>query len=354
MMFLSCCVGSIWGDNVNHAAQADKANRELQMLVAKLPVCRDSIYYYSLIEKIVEKSIECDSLDCQPNAKGKVKPRYRHTNSSVVGKLRRKLVDGGIYYQGKDTVRGLSLLQLYIDTQHHPLFVKSKQEIGLAALCAGKMAYGIKDYSKAERMADLALQHIETAKDAAQLKIYCMKMLMKTEKDAVIYINSLLALHDKDRSNQNYVELIIQYYSDKGLADELAHFVDHELENAPRNKMLWALKGERHMQLHQWDTAIDAFKCAIAQDSLFLPAIYNVGICYTSKAIQLSDKHKEDKDKVQIDSINALLEEGKVYLERAKELDPARHTVDWAPPLYQIYYALNDKRAENIKKLIKY
>ena len=91
------------------------------------------------------------SLDCQPNAKGKVKPRYRHTNSSVVGKLRRKLVDGGIYYQGKDTVRGLALLQLYIDTQHHPLFDKSKQEIGLAALCAGKMAYGIKDYSKAER-----------------------------------------------------------------------------------------------------------------------------------------------------------------------------------------------------------
>ena len=177
---------------------------------------------------------------------------------------------------------------------------------------------------------------------------------MKTEKDAVIYINSLLALHEKDRSNQNYVELIIQYYSDKGLADELAHFVDHELENSPRNKMLWALKGERHMQLHQWETAIDAFKCAIAQDSLFLPAIYNVGICYTSKAIQLSDKHKEDKDKVQIDSINSLLEEGKVYLERAKELDPARHTVDWAPPLYQIYYALNDKRAENIKKLIKY
>ena len=64
MMFLSCCVGSIWGDNVNHAAQADKANRELQLLVAKLPVCRDSTYYYSLIEKIVEKSIECDSLDC--------------------------------------------------------------------------------------------------------------------------------------------------------------------------------------------------------------------------------------------------------------------------------------------------
>ena len=55
-----------------------------------------------------------------------------------------------------------------------------------------------------------------------------------------------------------------------------------------------------------------------------------------------------------MDSINALLEEGKVYLERAKELDPVRHTVDWAPPLYQIYYALNDKRAENIKKLIKY
>ena len=25
MMFLSCCVGSIWGNNVNHAAQARRA-----------------------------------------------------------------------------------------------------------------------------------------------------------------------------------------------------------------------------------------------------------------------------------------------------------------------------------------
>ena len=62
MMFLSCCVGSIRGDNVNHAAQADKANRELQLLVAKLPVCRDSTYYYSLIEKIVENRVRQSGL----------------------------------------------------------------------------------------------------------------------------------------------------------------------------------------------------------------------------------------------------------------------------------------------------
>lgn len=354
MISLLCCLCGIRGNTVNHAGSADEANRQLQLLVAKLPVCHDSTYYYNLIKEIIEKSIECDSLDCLPNTNGKVKPRYRHANSSVAGKLRRKLVDGGIYFQGKDTLKGLGLLQLYIDTRHHPLFDKSKQDIGLAALCAGKMAYGIKDYSKAERMADLALQHIETAKDAAQLKIYCMKMLMKTEKDAHIYINSLLALHDKDRSNKNYRELIIQYFSDKGLADELAAFVDHELQTSPRNKILWALKGERSMQLHQWESAIESFKCAINLDSLFVPAIYNVGICYTSKAVQLSDKYKENQDKVQIDSINALLKEGKFYLERTQELDPNRHTVDWAPPLYQIYYALNDERADYIKKLIKY
>lgn len=341
-----------------HASTVEDANKQLQLLLAKLPVCRDTSFYYTLIKEIVCTAIWCDSLDAMPNAKGKVRPKYRHANSISVGKLRRKLVEGGLYYYRNhaDSV-ALTFLQLHINTQHHPLFNKQNRNTGLAELYAGKAAYGIKNYRQAEQYADMALQYSDYAKEAAQLKIYCMKMLIETDEDAHIYINTLQALHEKDKHNLNYTDLIIQYYSDKGLKDQLAFFVNNELATNKKNKMLWALKGEYHMTHHEWQQAIDAFDNAVELDSVFIPAIYNIGICYVSHAIQLRDSLEQCQklaEESSQETMKSLLKRGQVYLEKAQQLDPLRHIVDWAPPLYQVYYALADERADEIKKLIKY
>lgn len=177
-----------------------------------------------------------------------------------------------------------------------------------------------------------------------------MKMLIKSEKDSLIYINTLQALHDKDKLNPNYQELIIQYYSKTGQDDKLSAFVDKELEIKKYDKKLWALKGERYMQNHEWDKAIEAFSNAIAIDTLFVPAIYNIGICFSSKAILL----RESADCKLKEATKSLLTKGASYLEHVQKLDPERRVVDWILPLYHIYIALNDKRAENIKKKIKH
>ena len=45
--------------------------------------------------------------------------------------------------------------------------------------------------------------------------------------------------------------------------------------------------------------------------------------------------------------MKAILAEAKVYLEKSKELDPLREKVNWAYPLYQIYYSLGDEANAN-------
>ena len=278
-------------------------------------------------------------------------PRARFAPS-----IRRQLIDGGLYFYQKDNQRALTLLQLYLSTQHHPLFHKQQQETGLVSLYAGRIAYGMKDYALAERYADVALKDNDHAREAAQLKIYCMKTRITSEDDAKTYIRTLQTLYEKDRGNTHYRGLIIEFYSERGMHTELASFVDNELGRQRKDKLLWALKGETEMQAHRWDAAINAYQHAGTLDSLFLPALYNIGICYTSKAIQTRDSIEAAGNKAtpeQTATIRQLLADGQPYLEKARLLDPQRHTVDWAPPLYQVYYALGDPRAKEVKQLIK-
>ena len=171
-----------------------------------------------------------------------------------------------------------------------------------------------------------------------------------------MYKRQLQALYEKDRGNAHYRGLIIEFYSERGMHAELASFVDTELARHHKDKLLWALKGDTEMQAHRWDVAINAYQHAVVLDSLFLPALYNIGICYTSKAIQTRDSIETGGGQItqkQIAAIRHLLADGQPYLEKARRLDPLRHTVDWAPPLYQVYYALGDPRAEEVKRLIK-
>ena len=112
------------------------------------------------------------------------------------------------------------------------------------------------------------------------------------------------------------------------------------------------------MNGRRWQEAIQAYSRAAALDSLFLPVIYNIGICYTSEAVEMTDSLTRQGNESQTPdattAVMALFRQGKIYLEKAQVLDPKRSTVDWAPPLYQVYFALGDERAEEMRKLIKY
>jgi hypothetical protein len=99
-----------------------------------------------------------------------------------------------------------------------------------------------------------------------------------------------------------------------------------------------------------------SYQKAIDMDPSFVQCVFNAGVCLNSKAIdlkdQLADKNTGKLTKANADKVKAVLAQAKEYLERAKQLDPDREKVNWAYPLYQIYYSLGDQaNAAEMEKL---
>ena len=121
--------------------------------------------------------------------------------------------------------------------------------------------------------------------------------------------------------------------------------------------MAWALKGEALMNNRDWDPAVEAYKKAIEIDPSFIQCIFNAGVCLNGKAIDLKDKLADKNTggltKENAEKVKSILAEALSFLERSKELDPDREKVNWAYPLYQIYYSLGDKaKSDEMEKLV--
>ena len=161
------------------------------------------------------------------------------------------------------------------------------------------------------------------------------------------YANTLKDLHKQNPNEDKYFNLLMDYYMKAGDKDALNNWVNEEIAANPQNKMVWALKGESEMNSQKWDAAVESYKKAEEIDPSFVQVVFNIGVCLNSKAIELKDQLADKKTGgltvANANKVKEVLGQAKTYMEKARELDPTREKVNWAYPLYQIYYSLGDK-----------
>ena len=222
---------------------------------------------------------------------------------------------------------------------------------------AGLLSYGMKDYAKAEYYTDLALQNPNYARDAAEVKINCMRDQLASKGDSMRYVKALTELHKKAPENNNYFSMLVEYYTSPGRQDDLERFVKNELQRDSTNKTLWVLRGEAEMKRREWDRAIASYRRSVVLDSMLVPSLYNIGICFCSKAMDMKDSLVDKRGrltKVARVAIRNQFGAALPYLERVRQLDPNRKMVDWAIPLYQIYFVLEDKdKIDQLEPLLR-
>lgn len=335
--------------------RADELNRQVDLLMGRLQTTRDTFTYFSTLRQAVETALQCDYYDGMPNAKGKVAPKYRHINSKRLSPIGTRLIDAGIYYYShRRNEEALEVLKTYLHFSRSHLF-KWKKDLykGQAAYYLSLLCYGAKKYAKADHYADMALQDAEYAKDAAEVKVSCMKEMMVTPNDSARYLYTLLGLHDKAPNNSTYMRLLMEYYSTDGHEQELEQFALDETRKSPTNKQAWALLGETKMRKQNWQEALEAFRNAIRLDTTFVEAIYNKGICISAQAQQML-QNIETKPQTLPDSIKALLQEARKDFEQVARLNPHVEEMDWATPLYLVYNLLGeDEKAKAIKPKVE-
>jgi tetratricopeptide (TPR) repeat protein len=180
---------------------------------------------------------------------------------------------------------------------------------------------------------------------------------MKTAEDSLAYVNTVKDLHKANPEEERYFNLLMEFYTRSNNQKALAAWAEEEIALNAENKMAWALKGEVQMNERDWDNAVESYKKAIEIDPSFIQCIFNAGVCLNGKAIDLKDKLADKNTggltKANADKVKAILTDALSFLERAKELDPDREKVNWAYPLYQIYYSLGNKaKSDEMEALV--
>jgi len=312
----------------------------------------DTLKMHRSLVKALEAAMKCDEYDRAPNEKGKVKIKFRAENQKTYGQIRAFVINSGLYeYQHGNNDEALKDWTLYLESEKDELFtgmdLSNDPYRADVAYYAGLVAYQKKDYATAMKYAEVACQDTAKVRDASEILIFSKKDKMKTKEDSIDYVNTVKKMHALYPDEPKFYNLLTEYYNQPGRQTELAEWVNEEIQKDPNNKMSWALKGEVDMNNRKWDDAIANYKKALDIDPEFVPVIFNIGVCMNSKAIDLKDQLADKKTgRLTVDNANkvkAILSESKTYLEKVQSLDPGREKVNWAYPLYQIYYSLGDK-----------
>ena len=310
----------------------------------------------------MEAAMKCDEFDRQPNAKGKVKIRFRKANQDRYQMGRLNLIQSGLSeYNQKNFDNAQKAWMMYIDSAEDPMFTGvdlTKDEYRAEiAYFAGLVSYQKKDYANAVKYAKIAAQDSAKAADANEILLFSQKENCKTKEDSLTYVGTLKELHKQKPTEDKYFNLLMEYYGAPGRQAERVKWLEEEIAANPNNKMAWALKGESEMNSQKWNEAVASYKKALEIDPNFIQVIFNVGVCLNSQAIELKDKLADKKTggltPENMNKVKAVLNQALTYMEKARELDPSREKVNWAYPLYQIYYSLGNKeKSAEMEKML--
>ena len=322
----------------------------------------DEAAMHSAVISALEAAMKCDEFDNQPNEKGKVKAKYRAENQKIFQSGRLQCINAGQYlYNEKDYAGAFKAFALYVDSGDSPLFtgldMTQDQYKNEVAYFASLSAYQGKDYPNVIKYAQIAAQDEAKAKDATEILVFSKRETMKTLQDTLEYVDMLKEACQKFPEDNRYSAWIGDYYLNSNKTDDLLQWAEGEIAKNPGDKFGYTYTGEALRLSGKFDEAVECYKKAFEIDPTYIAAAYQAGVSLNSKAIELKDQLADKKTgKLTVENANkikAILSDAKVYLEKVRELDPDRKTVNWAYALYQMYYSLGDnEKANELESLV--
>ncbi len=306
----------------------------------------DTVGLYNAVLKALENGVACDEFDMQPNEKGKVKPKFHNSNANRLYPIRFHLINAGIYYQSIDEALSYKYLATYVESSEYPLFKEqdksSDTNLTQIAYYAARAAYFAKDYAKAEKYADIALNDTAVAQEAMQVKLAVMQEQLKTHDDSLNYVQKLKDIYAKDENNEMIFSTICSMLISLNDKTGLNELVQAKLAKDPNNFSALAMNGQVYMNDHKWDEAVESLNKALSIQPTNVAVMASIGNCYMYKAQEgvaaaTADGKRltPDAEKTYVDIYMKAIE----YLEKAKDLDKTMEFKNvWAYSLYTCCY----------------
>ncbi|WP_321480287.1 tetratricopeptide repeat protein [uncultured Bacteroides sp.] len=332
---------------------------EKQMEKAYLRKPYDTLKVYNSALQMYNYFLKCDELAQIPNAKGKIKNKYRKNNTAIMISERPNLINGGIqYFNLNKNKKAFEFFSTYVDASSNPMFKKENflekdTILPQVAYYAALAAIKLKNYPA-------VLKYAPYAKNDKEVGKYAMEFIAtayKAQKDTADWVTALKEGIQKYPDHSFFFGHLIDYYSNNNKYDEAMQFADDMLTKNPNNTFYLYVKGYLYHNMKDYDKAIEYYKKTIAIDPEYAEAYSNLGLIYCLQAQDYANKTTADindpKYKKEQAAIKKFYEEARPYYEKARELKPDQKDL-WIQGLYRIYYNLNlGPQFEEIDKLMK-
>lgn len=208
-------------------------------------------------------------------------------------------------------------------------------------------------------MWDDAIEYFKKAIDlkyGAGTPFVLMKNAYLNKGDSAMALKTLQDGFDMYPTDQNIIVELINYYLLKAHDNEAAlNYISMAKAKDPENASLYFAEGYAMDQLGKPDSAIMSYKKAIALDSTFTNAYFNLGALIFNQGVTQFDACADIMDNTEyqkcVEEADKKFAESLPYLEKAHELNPEEINV--METLKVLYYRLKmyDKRDEIDKKL---
>lgn len=284
----------------------------------------------------IDMAIECNKYDQQPNAKGKVAPKFDKKNAERIWALRSHLVSiGQDVARNDNSAAVLKYWGAYVDSSEDPFFAaqdhKPEQEyIGQVAYYAGRYAFDAKQMDRANKYFEVAKRDPQQKADALNFQLYAMRSNLKSHADSVAFANQLKDMYQADPENDAVLDALNAMYD--GMKDREAQkaLLDSHLAKYPNSFTALANKGMMAMSDNNAAEAAEWLRKAAAAKPDNAVVFTYLGVCLSSQGATSEDPAKTRQ--FYTEAIEAF--------DKAKELDPDRRMANWGYNRYQAYYGL--------------
>ncbi|MDR1371185.1 MAG: tetratricopeptide repeat protein [Dysgonamonadaceae bacterium] len=320
----------------------------------------DEAVMYKSLGAILPYFIKADQLDQLPDAKGKVKPKFRKDMKSYIMANHPYYRNGGVFYNDqKDYEQAYNFFMTYLEIPKLTMFEGDKD---MALIVADSSYLEIKYYAAiiASQIGDegrpkaIALYESLKSDDYKPNEVYqylCYEY--EQSKDTVNLVKTLKEGVSKFPDEPYYLLNLINQYIYTNQNDEAVRYLNEAIGRRPNDAQLFDVLGRIYENKGETEEAIVHFQKALALNPDYVESLGNMGRIYYNRGVEAQAAASDIADNKLYNEalvkVKELFKGALPYFEKAHELKP--DDTESMNALRSIYYVLG--MGEQLEKIEK-
>lgn len=294
-----------------------------KLLKVQLQQAEESAELYAPLLAEVPLFLKAYELDKLPDAKGKVKMKYKKKIAEALKGHYNNLLNAGNFYLGnKEYDKSIQAFNSFLEIKGSELFEGDK-EVSVIDTLAKEVAFFTVLASYEGQLYDKAIEYARKYKEQDYKKDEIYQLLTATllaKQDTVAALKTLEEGVTFFPTQPYYLGNIVNIYAQQGKTDEAIAYLAKAIEQDPTNTNFLQFMGVLYERKESWDKASEFYKKILDINASDFDGNHNLGRMYYNQAVTLLGAEKLDK--LTEEKARDLFKKAIPYLEAAYKQKP--------------------------------